>query len=406
MLLLVACIPTSSTYTGSTNDVSDIYNPGSTSIHPKYELFHENDSVSILYVYLYTPELGYITSGANSQARAKIKINYKVMASFQNKAIIDTATKIINIKKEKDRLSFVTKINLKSNHLENYILQVFIKDINKNRSNLEFIYVDKTDKNSSQNFLLKYPNNSNPIFNDYIASKQKCNIEYRKPVDNLYITRFDLDSSLSSPPFSSLKNEHRFKKDTAISIKYENSINFDYSKQGVYFIQTDRESKHGKTIINLGDDYPLVQTSSKMLEPLQYLTTSEEFKHMLKQPNKKIVVDNFWLNTTDNINMAKEMIRIFYSRVFYSNILFTSYKEGWKTDRGMIYIILGPPRYLYIGDNYEKWVYDDNDANFFHINFKKKKHKFTENNFILERGVKYKDYWTEAVAYWREGKIY
>jgi len=405
-LLLSACFSTTPTLTSSTGNVADIYNPGSTTIHPKYEIYHENDSVSLLYIYLYTPELGFINFGNSKKQQAKIKISYKIMESFQNSYLIDTATKMINIKRDKNKLSFVTYIRLKPNKLDNYVLQIFIKDMNKERSNLEFIYVDKKDENSPQNYLITYPNDFNPIFNDYINSKEKYLIKYNKTIDSLYITKYNLDTNLSPPPFSTRAYKPVFEKDTLFKIKFSDNSNFDYSKQGIYFIQTDKTQKKGKAIINFGDEYPLIQSSTKMFEPLKYLTTSEEFAEMQKQPNKKIVVDNFWLSTTDNLNLAKEMIRIYYSRVFYSNLLFSSYQEGWKSDRGMAYIIFGPPQYLYIGDNYEKWVYQDNKADYFRLVFRKKEHQFSENNYVLERDQKFKKYWTEAVEYWREGKIY
>jgi len=40
-----------------------------------------------------------------------------------------------------------------------------------------------------------------------------------------------------------------------------------------------------------------------------------------------------------------------------ANYFFTSYKPGWMTDRGMIYIVLGPPVILHKGDDFEEWIY-------------------------------------------------
>jgi hypothetical protein len=33
----------------------------------------------------------------------------------------------------------------------------------------------------------------------------------------------------------------------------------------------------------------------------------------------------------------------YYRRVAFANRSFTTFRDGWKTDRGMVYIILGPP---------------------------------------------------------------
>ena len=37
----------------------------------------------------------------------------------------------------------------------------------------------------------------------------------------------------------------------------------------------------------------------------------------------------------------------YYRRVRFANEEFTQYKDGWKTDRGMIYILFGPPNQVF-----------------------------------------------------------
>ena len=68
------------------------------------------------------------------------------------------------------------------------------------------------------------------------------------------------------------------------------------------------------------------------------------FKSAIKP---KVALDDFWIKCGGNIDKARELIRIYYTRVFYSNYYFTSYKEGWRSERGMIYIIYGPPDKVY-----------------------------------------------------------
>jgi GWxTD domain-containing protein len=40
---------------------------------------------------------------------------------------------------------------------------------------------------------------------------------------------------------------------------------------------------------------------------------------------------------------ANELMDEYYRRVNYANANFRSFREGWKTDMGMVYIIFGPP---------------------------------------------------------------
>ena len=404
LLILMGCFPLYNNFT-TTQNLADIYNPSSTTIHPKFLVYHQDDNTTLLYMYIYSPELWFTQIFSQGTPEAKLKIQYKIMKSFENDMPIDTATIILTIKKSRTNLSLVTYLKLKPTTEKKYILQVFAKDLLRNTSYLTFIEVDKTNVNSSQNFILKYTDSHYPVFNSYISSDKEYNIEYTKTTKKIFVTRYKLDTTLARPPYSYNPKPTKFKKDTQIII--QNNVSFKSVQKGIYFIQTNPKIDSGKTIVNLGKHYPIVKTTMQMLEPLQYLTTSQEYKLMKQQANKKIVVDEFWLSTAENINHSKELLRIFYSRVLYANIYFTSHKEGWKTDRGMIYIVFGPPKYMYKEDGIEKWSFQDTQTSrIFTFEFAKKDTKFSSNNYILQRNMKYKKYWQNAIEYWRNGKIF
>ncbi|MFW6232503.1 MAG: GWxTD domain-containing protein, partial [Bacteroidota bacterium] len=56
----------------------------------------------------------------------------------------------------------------------------------------------------------------------------------------------------------------------------------------------------------------------------------------------------------------------YYTRIETADKNFTSYTEGWRTDKGMVYVIYGTPhnieRYQGYGTQkiYEKWIYLNN----------------------------------------------
>ncbi|GAB1373009.1 hypothetical protein MASR1M45_30730 [Candidatus Kapaibacterium sp.] len=61
-----------------------------------------------------------------------------------------------------------------------------------------------------------------------------------------------------------------------------------------------------------------------------------------------------------------ESFEEYYSRIEYANSAFKSYQDGWMTDKGMVYIIFGPPysseRSNNFNDNriFERWTYLNN----------------------------------------------
>ena len=405
LILFVGCFNTFRQTMTTKPNIANIYNPSSTTVHPKFLIYNTNDSVSMLYIYIYTPELWFIHTDIHDDMKAKIKIKYKVMLSFENPATIDSASRVLTIKKNEKNSSLITYLELNPIKHKKYIIQIYGKDLIRNTSFLSYIYVDKSNDNSAQNYILKYPDTFKPVFNRYISKETDYKIEFNKTGNNFSVTHYNLDTTLARPPYSTSAGQNKFVKDSVYNFNINNL--FSVTKKGIYYIQSDKKQEAGKTVVNFYNNYPLIKSSEQMLEPLQYLTSKTEFAEMKQQVNKKIAIDEFWLQTTDNIQHAKELLRIYYSRVLYANIYFTSYKQGWKTDRGMIYIIFGPPKYLYKGDNYEKWVYQDkNSSKMFTLEFIKKEHRFSDNNFILRRDIKYKKYWQNAINSWRNGRIF
>ena len=174
---------------------------------------------------------------------------------------------------------------------------------------------------------------------------------------------------------------------------------------GFYEILADSSQKNGITFFNFGNNFPYIKTPTQMLNPISYLTSQTEFKNYKAMPNKKIAVDEFWLKTSKNANSAKGLIRVFYNRVKFANIYFTSYKEGWKTDRGMVYIIYGAPSVIYKSNKIEKWVYSSQNS-LMQFTFVNKFNIFTKNNFEVEHNEAYSIMWYKVIDTWRSGRIF
>jgi len=160
-------------------------------------------------------------------------------------------------------------------------------------------------------------------------------------------------------------------------------------------------------LLNFGTKYPKVQEVKQLIEPLAYLATSAEYNQLLKATNQKLAVDNFWIEKAGNIEKARELIRVYYNRVYFANYYFTSYKPGWKTDRGMIFLIYGAPQSVKVTASQEKWIYYKNNyTTTVTFTFDHMPTSFSEDNFVLQRSDSYDTYWRSAVDTWRKGNIY
>ncbi len=81
-------------------------------------------------------------------------------------------------------------------------------------------------------------------------------------------------------------------------------------------------------------------------------------------------------------------------------------KEGWKTDKGMIFIIMGPPDRVQRSKDREVWVFSQR-ANFSEINFtfNRRPNQFVDDHYELQRYVEYQPIWYPMVEAWRTGAV-
>ncbi len=154
-------------------------------------------------------------------------------------------------------------------------------------------------------------------------------------------------------------------------------------------------------------DYPNLRTATQLIEPLRYLTSTADHRRLANASDAKRAVDEFWLGAAqDNQTTGKALIRSYYGRVAAANRLFAAHKAGFLTDRGLLYVVLGPPqsvRRLATGD--EEWEYarvSPNGPTTF--SFRPRPSTFAPDNYELVRRPEYEKLWYGAVQQWRTGQ--
>ncbi len=92
------------------------------------------------------------------------------------------------------------------------------------------------------------------------------------------------------------------------------------------------------------------------IDELIYIASTSQINHIKEAKTQKEKLKrflDFWKTqypaaSTDDNPVFNE----YYGRVAYANAHFSHYIEGWKTDRGMVFILLGPP------DNIDRHPFD------------------------------------------------
>ena len=159
------------------------------------------------------------------------------------------------------------------------------------------------------------------------------------------------------------------------------------------------------TVMVAANTYPALTTAAELIEPLRYLTTSQERQRLTDAADPKRAVDKFWLDIAQgNQTLGKELIRRYYGRVTAANRLFAAHKAGWLTDRGLLYVVLGPPpgvRRLFNGE--ERWFYPEGSLGGGPISytFRPRPSTFAPDYYELVRRPEYELLWYAAVEKWR-----
>ncbi|MEI8047814.1 MAG: GWxTD domain-containing protein [Bacteroidota bacterium] len=187
-----------------------------------------------------------------------------------------------------------------------------------------------------------------------------------------------------------------------IELKGGKTASFVPAHYGFYFFQPDTSLLQGPTLFIMNSGFPKVTQHSLMLESLRYITSSKEFQHLNSYAVPKIAVDSFWIVNAGRPDLATELIRKYYQRVETANRLYTSFTEGWKTDRGMIYIIMGKPAKVFRSFEQELWIYGEyDDTRALRFYFNKAANPFSNNDYVLARNQNYKTTWYQNVQMWR-----
>lgn len=392
------------------DDLSDLYNRDEIKIGLDQQVYHRDSILSVLYLKIPAKDLTYRNNAETSENEASALIEVKVFPANQKlrRAVDSTTVRLTEISSGNDDSYIHTAVNMALTFGYAYRAQVTVTDINSGKKQISKFSIDKRNKYVSQNFLIFQTDKRLPLYNHYITRPSRLRIKNNQGKD-MTVRYYNREFPLPPPPFSDYSPPpFKYEADSIFSVRATPDFSIlDVSKAGFYHILTDDSQKSGHTVFTFPAPFPVVSEPQQMFESLRYLTTEWEFREMRQRQNVREAMEKFWIDCAGSKDRAREMIRTYYNRVEESNEFFTSYLEGWKTDRGLIHIVYGKPNIVYKGPNSETWIYgEDNNAMSLSFTFIKVINPFTENDFRLKRDENYKASWYRAIESWRNGRIY
>ena len=396
----------------SNQEYSIIYEKQQSKLNPEITAYHLNNEKSRVFIRINASNLLYAKNMQSENMQARICISYLKYFSYESKSIIDSGSFIFSDEKNyQTDNSVLYSFDFPSATPLDFILKVNVKDLNKKEEKLNYIHLTRNSNNSRSNFLLFSNKNAQPVFRNYNLPEESLGLTFNDlNKDKLYARYYYRTFPIAPPPFSNVNPVFfNYTADSIKQIKLTSGSNYTVSipSEGFVHFQADTLDREGFTLFRFNEGFPKMSSPKLMIPPLRYLTSRQEYDELTAAENNKKALDDFWLGLTGNKERAKELIKVFYNRAQNANQLFTSYTEGWKTDRGMIYLIYGEPDLVYKSNFSETWTYGEaNNLRSIEFTFVKVNNPFTDNDYSLNRNQMFKDSWYLAVDTWRQGRVF
>lgn len=240
-------------------------------------------------------------------------------------------------------------------------------------------------------------------WSSYITAESQYTIRGSGSGKPIHVSYYKDHFPTPSPPFvvKEIKMDRFLFPDSTFTIAPDTELG-PFTKDGLYLAQEDTASAEGFSFLAKQTPYPRYNKLADLKGPLLFVTTKEENDALGLAGEDKASFDKVILSITKDKDRARTFMRNYFKRVEYGNFYFTSFKEGWKTDRGMIFIIFGRPDEVQVDGQYEVWSYKNPKQSF---NFAKAGSVYHPDHSVLVREKGYTEYWYQTIDLWRKSRL-
>jgi len=366
-----------------------------------FDIVNITDSISKLTFWIDKNELSKLSDSNSDSIKSKYSITWLLYNSTETSKPLDSSTiyKTINsIDNIPDTGYFLFKPYLKGI----YYIEIKIKDLLNQNTRIEYFSFQKQDRTEPEYYTITNKNNNQISKYNPVKKGNYKILYYDKTIDTLYVAFSPNKYNPALPPYVTQTISETITYDTTFILTKNDNNFFDIniSEKGIYSISIYNQIKNCYTLTlkYYGDDYPNIKDYKSMATSLRYITKNEEYDKIINSQSIKLALDSFWLGIGGNYERAREIIKNYYSKIQDANKFFTSYKEGWKTDKGMIYIIYGYPHNVYKTNSKEIWIYgEQGNIGSLSFIFNKLNNSTSNNDYELERSSTYTNSWFIAL---------
>ncbi|BDD10035.1 hypothetical protein FUAX_24670 [Fulvitalea axinellae] len=254
-------------------------------------------------------------------------------------------------------------------------------------------------------------NDSRVYIEDFVSRENIMNVRRTRTEGKLPMKLAYKESEFmgAGVPYKRMRKKKKQKQDSTFVIQMEGaelSASVDLP-QGLYYsiLETGSGRREYLPLKIVGEYYPKYVSVEELLGPLQYIAEPKEFENLQKNKDKRYALDLFWLKQIRSTDRAQLAVRKYYRQVMWANTFFTGTKDGWKTDKGMVFILFGTPDKVYKKKKKEVWIYEDEgDKSKIQFTFVRKNGLMGTDEYRLKRSRSYMGEWYRAKDLWRKGR--
>lgn len=384
-------------------DLSKEYNSSGLELSYQSTFSYINDSITEINIEVKPNQFLY-SKNSKSEYIAKYSIAFKVFKSFKDINAIDANEIHYSLnQKENKLLHKLHNIKMYVPKGSDYIVQIILTDQNRQKEKQKFISLNKKNEHSENFFTIRSENNSDKGY----FQKDSFNISYALSSPKTIKVLTFRSQSVSAPKPYEVSYTFSFLGEPdstwTTTIPSNKKLIFPPLIGGFYHFITDTINKKGFSTFHVSEEFPKTTNLNEAIGSMGYLLSKKDYAKLINNKDKRMAFESEWIKIAGGKNHARNLIKKYYEMVNQANQLFTSYKPGWSTDRGMIYIIYGKPNIVYRYDDEEVWIYgEENNLLSEVFNFSKINSSLSHNIYELERNINYKTSWDRMVTSWKE----
>tara|TARA_R110001592_G_scaffold307299_2_gene580658 strand:+ start:171699 stop:172955 length:1257 start_codon:yes stop_codon:yes gene_type:complete len=360
------------------------------------------DSSTVLFK-VNTSNLLYARTSKNNGFFAQLLLEIKVIDIHSGDQIFLDSTLYTDNEQSNDANLLFGQVNIPLKSNTNFELRCRYTDINRNQEEIFKSRIIKTEKTVGNSTLLLLPNGL-PLISRVNEGVGNYSFETNS-TEEVNIYRYSQPFNLPAPPSERGRNTI----DNIVFEKVASSkfLTLNDDNSGLYKIGNSNNLSEHFTFLHRPKGFPVPNDYYELNLATNYFQSAEELQALLANENQREAFEKFWIEKCGSKEKAKNTMQSYYDRMELANLHFTSYTDGWKTDRGMVFMIMGPPTRVFNQGDSEIWVYGrDNNVNNLNFAFEKIYSDKIGIYYQLQRHNGYRQVWSIAVNTWRAGRVF